>query len=94
MNMQTTELYKRIRAEIETISLIDTHEHLMSEKARLSQKIDLVEGAYAHAALARRNVAKVLAEKVEAGYLTEDEAMALAHRLLRENAVRFFRLPV
>ena len=38
--MQESELYKRIRAEIETISLIDTHEHLVSEGTRLSQKID------------------------------------------------------
>ena len=53
-----------------------------------------VEGTYAHAVLARSNVAQVLAEKVEAGYLTEDEAVALAHKLLRENAVQFFRLPV
>ena len=53
-----------------------------------------VEGTYAHAVLARSNVAQVLAEKVEAGYLTEDEAVTLAHKLLRENAVKFFRLPV
>jgi len=53
-----------------------------------------VEGTYAHAALARSNVAEVLAEKVEMGYLAEDEAITLAHRLLRENAVQFFRLPV
>ena len=39
--MQTTELYKRIRAEIEGIPLIDTHEHLISEEVRLSQKVDL-----------------------------------------------------
>ena len=53
-----------------------------------------VEGAYAHSRMARSNVAEVLAEKVEMGYLTEDEAIALAHKLLRENAVRFLRLPV
>jgi predicted TIM-barrel fold metal-dependent hydrolase len=51
-----------------------------------------VEGTYGHACMARSNVAKVLAEKVETSYLTEDEAVALAHRLLRENAVQFFRL--
>ena len=39
--MQTTELYKRFRAEIETLPLLDTHEHLMSETVRLGQKIDL-----------------------------------------------------
>jgi hypothetical protein len=53
-----------------------------------------VEGAYAHARLARHNVAAVLAEKVEARYLTEDEAVSLAHKLLRENAVRLFCLTV
>ena len=51
-----------------------------------------VEGAYAHSRLARDNVAAVLTEKVEAGYLTEEEAVALANKLLRENALRFFRL--
>ena len=43
--------------------------------------------------MARRNVAEVLVEKVEAGYLTEDEAIALAHKLLYGNAAAFFRLP-
>jgi predicted TIM-barrel fold metal-dependent hydrolase len=52
-----------------------------------------VEGTYAHARMARRNVAEVLVEKVEAGYLTEDEAIALAHNLLHGNAATFFRLP-
>jgi predicted TIM-barrel fold metal-dependent hydrolase len=51
-----------------------------------------VEGTYGHACMARNNVAKVLAEKVEMDYLTEDEAVALARRYLRENAIRFFRL--
>jgi len=51
-----------------------------------------VEGAYAHSRMARSNVAQVLTEKVEAGYLTEDEAIAVGHKLLRENAARFFRL--
>ena len=53
-----------------------------------------VEGAYAHSRVARDNVAEVLTEKVEAGYLTEGEAMGLAAKLLRENAVQLFRLPV
>jgi predicted TIM-barrel fold metal-dependent hydrolase len=53
-----------------------------------------VEGTYAHSRLARGNVATVLTEKVESGYLTEDEAVQLARQLLRENAIRFFRLPV
>jgi len=52
-----------------------------------------VEGAYAHSRMARTNVAEVLAEKVSSGYLTEAEAFTLAHMLLRDNAIRFFRLP-
>jgi predicted TIM-barrel fold metal-dependent hydrolase len=53
-----------------------------------------VEGTYSHAVMARSNVAQVLTEKVEMGYLAEDEAMALAHRLLHDNAAAFFRLQV
>ena len=52
-----------------------------------------VEGSYAHARMARSHVAQVLVEKVEAGYLTEAEAVRLAHQLLHDNAVQFFRLP-
>ena len=51
-----------------------------------------VEGAYAHSRIAREVVADVLAAKVESGYLSEDEGLALAPRLLRENAWDFFRL--
>ena len=50
------------------------------------------EGAYGHSVMARRVVSRVLTEKVEDGYLTEDEAVALARRILRENAAEFFRL--
>ena len=52
-----------------------------------------VEGTYAHACIARRNLAEVLTQKVQDGYLSEDEAVVLAHKLLRHNAVRLFRLP-
>jgi hypothetical protein len=52
-----------------------------------------VEGAYAHARMARDDVAQVLSEKVVDGYLTEDEAVGMAHALLRDNALSFFRLP-
>jgi predicted TIM-barrel fold metal-dependent hydrolase len=51
-----------------------------------------VEGAYAHARLARGSVARVLAEKVEDGYLSEGEAMGLAQKLLHDNAAAFFGL--
>lgn len=53
-----------------------------------------VEGAYAHARMARGNVALVLAEKIKMGYMTEEEGVELAGKLLRDNAVRFFHLPV
>ena len=51
-----------------------------------------VEGAYAHSRIARRVVADVLAAQAQDGYLTEEEAFALAPRLLRENAWQFFTL--
>jgi predicted TIM-barrel fold metal-dependent hydrolase len=53
-----------------------------------------VEGAYAHARMARANVALVLTEKIEMGYMTEEEGVELARKLLRDNAARFFHLPV
>ncbi len=51
-----------------------------------------VEGVYGHARLARDVVARVLADKVEDGYLTEDEALELAIRLLRTNPARLYNL--
>jgi predicted TIM-barrel fold metal-dependent hydrolase len=50
------------------------------------------EGAYGHSVMARRVVARVLAEKVEDGWLDEAEAMRLAHMLLRENPAALYRL--
>lgn len=38
--MAKDDLYKRLLAEIEKIPLVDTHEHLISERARRRQKID------------------------------------------------------
>ncbi|MHB1006361.1 MAG: amidohydrolase family protein [Chloroflexota bacterium] len=51
-----------------------------------------VEGAYAHAVMARRAVAQVLAEKVEEGYFAEEEALSLARRILHDNAWGLFKL--
>ena len=51
-----------------------------------------VEGAYGHGKVARRIVQQVLTEKVESGYLSEDEALSAACRLLRENAAGLFGL--
>jgi len=50
------------------------------------------EGAYAHAMLCREVVARVLADKVTAGYWTEEEALRFARAALRENSIRVFRL--
>lgn len=50
------------------------------------------EGAYGHSVMARRVVSQVLTEKVEGGYLTEEEAAALARRILRENPAALYRL--
>jgi len=52
-----------------------------------------VEIAYAHARMARGVVARVLAEKVEEGYMGEAEALQLAVKMLRENPARLFGLP-
>ncbi len=51
-----------------------------------------VEGAYAHCRMAREVVGNVLARKVAQGYLTNDEAIELAQRMLRENAAELFKL--
>ncbi len=50
------------------------------------------EGSYGHSRMARQVVSRVLTEKVEDGYLTEAEAVALARRILRENPAALFRL--
>lgn len=50
------------------------------------------EGAYAHAILCREVVSKVLADKAASGYWSEEEALRFARAVLRENAIRTFRL--
>jgi hypothetical protein len=49
-----------------------------------------VEGAYAHAQMARAVTAEVLAEKVEEGYLKEEEAAPLLQRILYQNGKELF----
>jgi len=51
-----------------------------------------VEGSYGHSVIARREIARVLAEKVEEGRFTEEFAVTAANRILRENAVENFRI--
>ncbi len=51
-----------------------------------------VEGVYAHAVMAREVISKVLIEKVRDRYLTENEAINIAKKVLRDNAMRIFNL--
>jgi len=53
-----------------------------------------VEGAYAHAEMAREVVTAALAEKVLSGYLTAADARELAVKFLRNNAIDLYRLKV
>ena len=51
-----------------------------------------VEGTYAHAVMARREITRVLCEKVEEGSFTEAYALKVAQMLLRDNAMENFDL--
>lgn len=51
-----------------------------------------VEAVYAHSVMARQIIAKVLTAKVRDQYLTEKEASNIARMILRENAMRVFKL--
>ena len=48
------------------------------------------ELSYAHAKIARRNVAQVLAEKLSEGSCSEDDALALGRKLLHDNPDALF----
>ena len=48
------------------------------------------EGAYGHCKIARRVAHETLVQKVEQGYLKEEEASWLATRILRDNAASLF----
>jgi predicted TIM-barrel fold metal-dependent hydrolase len=49
-----------------------------------------VEGAYGHSVIARENVAKVLASKVDEGTYSMEQAKKYASWILRENPMRLF----
>jgi uncharacterized protein len=51
-----------------------------------------IEPVVGHADLARRGIALALSELVEEGWISTDEAMTLADRIMHENARRVFRL--
>jgi len=48
------------------------------------------EGVYGHSVIARENIARVLTEKVKEGIFSEEKAIYLAQKLLRDNAYEFF----
>ncbi len=52
----------------------------------------IVEEAYGHSRIARENIARVLAEKVEEKYLTEEEALQVGKCLLHDNPKKLFNL--
>jgi len=51
-----------------------------------------VDGVYGHLALARENVSRVLADKVEEGAFAFEHALTIAHSLFYDNPVRIFGL--
>ncbi|MEI6143474.1 MAG: amidohydrolase family protein [Mariniphaga sp.] len=51
-----------------------------------------VEGAYGASILARETVSAALNDKVKTGYLTEDEAISIAKKVLRENALSIYNI--
>ena len=52
-----------------------------------------IEETYATMKLARALIGEVLDEKLAAGYFRQEDAQRLAAKILRENALRFFKLP-
>ena len=53
---------------------------------------NFVEGVYAHSVMAREIVSNVLIEKVRTGYFSEEEAVRAAVKILRDNALRIFKI--
>ena len=51
-----------------------------------------VEGSYGHSVIARREISRVLAEKVEEGRFAEQFAIEIGKALLRDNAIENFDL--
>lgn len=51
-----------------------------------------VEGTYGASVMAREIVEKCLADMVKSGYFTEKEALVIANKLLRENAIKIYNL--
>ena len=53
-----------------------------------------VEMAYGHARMTRQLVTRVLSEKISEGYLSEDEAVSLARKMLRDNPKSLYKLSI
>lgn len=51
-----------------------------------------LEGVYGHLKMARENIALALANKTEKGYITLQEALHIAKRMMYDNAKEFFSL--
>jgi hypothetical protein len=51
-----------------------------------------IEGSYGHAVMAKDNIARVLAEKVAEGSMSEERARRVARWILRDNPIRWFGL--
>jgi len=51
-----------------------------------------IEGSYGHAVMAKDNIARVLAEKVSEGSMTEERAKQVAGWILRDNPIHWFGL--
>ncbi len=53
-----------------------------------------VEKVYGHLTLARQNIAWVLARRIEAGVMTEDQALAVARKWFWDNPIECYKLKV
>ena len=51
-----------------------------------------VEWTYGHSVIARINVTEVLTKMVNDGYYSESEAITIAEKILRTNAIELFNL--
>ena len=53
---------------------------------------EVAEPVYGHLRIARDGIARALGELVDDGYLGSSEALTIARRILRENAMEVFRV--
>ena len=101
-DVKKTETYKRIRAAVDAVPAIDTHDHLrpfdqiaerdVMPSDRIMWGADTVngEGIYAATQFTRQCLSEALAEKVIRGELREDQAIRIGGQVMRENALKLF----